>query len=244
MLLFVQSSDELEKSYNILRRQFDQLKADKKTYSKEIISLAIKIKEAMEASEISDLISNKLNELKSDLPLSVRVIIWNENTHIFNKHYSKEYLYAVYDGSLYDDQRRYVFMWIPGGRHRHGEWEFSTLNKGETFLIRNVEYKEYMYAVANSLAYDSSRRRIFTWRPKSSDGCEWYLEIISGNEIRLKFKTFNEYFYAGEDSTLQNSEKRNVFTWRPSQSCDNTCIWRLSPEGEGKESHQLTGQTM
>lgn len=139
---FVQSSDEVEKNYNDLRKQFDQLKAESKAYSKEMISLAIKIKETMENKEISQLTSIKFDQLKADLPLSVRVIIWNENTHIFNKHYSKEYLYAIYDGSLYDEKRRYVFTWIPGGRHRQGEWEFSTLNKGETFFIKNVEYKE------------------------------------------------------------------------------------------------------
>lgn len=230
--VFAQTLDEIEKTYDGFKSKFESLKAGEKLYSSEILPLAIKIKDTMDSKEISPALRDRFKALKKELPLSVQVIVWNENTHIFNKHYSKEYMYAVYDGGSLDESRRIVFMWTPGGRHDQGQWEFSTKDKGQTFLIKSVKYNEYLYAAADSYAYDSSRRSIFTWRPKTPDGCEWYVEIVSDNEIMLKFKTFGEYMYAGEDSTWRNSERRNVFTWRPNRNCDNTCVWRLSPESE------------
>jgi hypothetical protein len=233
LLSFLGNAAELDEVYSDLRSQFEALKAGGELYSSKTLSLGIKIKAAMDTKESSVFTSNLFNELKKELPLSVQVLAWSENTHIFNRHYSKEYLYAHYDGTYYDsNQRRVVWMWTPGGRHEEGQWEFSTEDNGETFKIKNIKYKEFLYAAADSYAYDSSRRRVFTWQSSVCNGCEWFVEIISNDEIRLRFKTFDEYFYAGEDAYWQNYERRNVFTWRPSKSCDNTCVWRLSPEGE------------
>jgi hypothetical protein len=227
---FVENSNEV---YSDLRSQFESLKSENEIYSSKTLALAAKVKAAMEGSGNSEETLSLYNDFKKDLPTSVRILIWGENTHIYNRQYSKEYMYAVYDGGSYDSQRRIVFMWTPGGRHSQGQWEFSTENNGETFLIKSLEYQEYLYAAADSYAYDSSRRRVFTWRSDTCNGCEWYVEIVSDNEIRLKFKTFDEYLYGGEDSTWQNSERRNIFTWRPNRNCDDTCVWRLSPESEG-----------
>lgn len=227
-----QSLDEIEKSFN-------SLKDSNKLFSSEIFPLAIKIKEALENKDTSASLFNRFKELKKSLPLGVRVIVWNESTHIFNKYFSKEYLYPVYDGSAYDESRRPVFTWVPGGRDATGQWEFSTKNNGETFVIKNLHYKEYIYAAANSYAYDSSRRTVFTWRPGTSDDCEWYVEIVSDDEIMLKDKTYGEYFYAGADGLKRNNDRRNVFTWRPKDSCDSTCVWRLSPDGEGTKTFNL-----
>lgn len=228
-----QSTEEIDEIYNSCKSQFDTLKANEA--SSEMFPLAIKVKEMLESNRTSASQVAQFKALKDGLPLSVRVIIWSEKTHIFNRHYDKEYMYAVVDRIALDENRRFVYSWIPGGRDKQGEWEFATKDNGKTFLIRNVLYNEYLYAAANDFAYDSSRRRTFTWRPGTDDGCEWIVEIVSNNEIMLRFTSFDEYMYAGEDSTRQSSQRRNVFTWRPSKSCDNTCVWRLSPDGKNNE---------
>jgi hypothetical protein len=233
VIVRAQSPNEIEKTYNECKSQFDSLKTNNKLFSSKIFPLAIKIKKSMENDEISPLLTIQFKELKDDLPSSVRVIIWNEKTHIFNKYYSSEYLYPVSEGGAYDKNRRHVYTWVPGGRDSTGNWEFTTQDDGKTFLIRNIQFNEYMYAAIDKYKYDSSRRRVFTWRPGTfDDDCKWKVEIVSDSEIMLKTWNYNEYFYSGADNLRKDGYRRNVFTWGGSSACDSTCVWRLSSEGE------------
>lgn len=213
-----------------LKTEFDALKANNKLFSSDIFPLAIRTREAMENQEMSSSLVAQFKELKESLPLCVRVIVWNENTHIINKMFSTEYLYAVYDNAAYDADRRIIYTWIPGGRHSQGGWEFSTKTNGKSFLIKNLHYSEYLFAAANSYAYDSERRNVFSWRPGTSDGCEWLVEIVSNDEIMLKSKDNNEYLYAATNGFNANESRRRVFTWRPKTACNDACVWKLSPE--------------
>jgi hypothetical protein len=215
--------------YSILRSQFETLKASGELYSSKTLSLGVKIREVMN-QENPVYISNLFHELKRELPLSVQVVAWSKNTHIYNRRYSKEYLYGYSDGKKYDNyERRLVYLWVPGGRHDQGRWEFTTEDGGETFKIRSIHYKEFLYAAGDGYAKNPDRRRVFTWQKSTCDNCEWFVEIVSNNEIRLKFKTYGQYFYALNEPF---GDERIVFTKRSSTKCGDECVWRLSPEGE------------
>ncbi len=37
------------------------------------------------------------------------------------------------------------------------------------YRIKSKAYEEYLYAAADDLAYDTARRRVFTWSDKASE---------------------------------------------------------------------------
>jgi hypothetical protein len=171
LIVRAQSRDDIERNYKECKRKLDSLKASNKLFSSEAFPLAIRIKKSMEDAKFSPSFTKRYNELKDNLPLSARVLIWNEKTHIFNKYRSTEYLYAVPNDEAFDSERRRVYTSVPGGRDSNGIWEFTTQDEGKTFLIRNVEYNEYLFSAIDKYEYDSSRRRVFTWRSGTSDDC-------------------------------------------------------------------------
>lgn len=203
-------------------------------YSNLTFHLAIQIKEAMvELENIKDHKSypklfEEFTSLIHELPLCVVTLIWNSKTHLLNKYFPNEYLYVVYDDEADEDKRK-LFTWVEGGRDPVGIWEFSTDDDGATFLIQNVEYKEYFYAGDNSLAHDKSRRNVFTWRKESTEEHIWTVEIQGEDEIMLKSKDRGEYLYAGYGS-FSDGKRRKVFNWRETSACDDTCVWVMSPE--------------
>jgi hypothetical protein len=76
-VFIVQASD--EEQFKELKSQFDVLQSERKIFSPEVISLAIRIKDAMESSGNSKKTSLQLNMLKSELPLGVQGMLWKEN---------------------------------------------------------------------------------------------------------------------------------------------------------------------
>ena len=210
------------------------LKEKNLLYSNVTFQLATQIKEAM--AELENIKEHKsypmllegFTNLIHKLPLCVVTLIWNSKTHLLNKYFANEYLYVVYDAEADEDKRK-LFTWLPGGRVQVGIWEFSTDDDGNSFLIQNVEYKEYFYAGDDSLAYDKSRRNVFTWRKESTEEHKWIVEIQSDDEIMLKSKDRGEYLYAGYGSFAEG-KRRKVFNWRETSACDDTCVWVMSPE--------------
>jgi hypothetical protein len=214
------------KEYQRYEQLVDDLKARGKLHSNESIQVALKIKKAMNNSTGFEL--GKFEDLKSKLPRSVQIIVWSRKTQLETKAFPDQYMYAAADDLARDSERRSVFAWKAGGKHSQGEWVFSTINDGETFLIKNTHFNEYLYAAADDLVYDSKRRNVFTWRPGSHDDCDWTIEIISDDEVMLRSKMYNQepLYMANID---RDDERRHVFTWTPYQSsqCDDSCIWKL-----------------
>lgn len=216
------------------KHYMNQLVEKKLLFSNMSVPLAIQVKEAMEELEkikehesYEDLHA-QFKRIVEDLPLSVVTLIWGSKTHLFNKYHAGEYLYVVYDEEA-DEDKRSVYTWTPGGRDPVGIWEFSTDDDGQSFFITNSEYKEPFYAGDDSLAYDKSRRNVYTWRKETSDEKRWIVEIQGDEEIMIKSKDRGEYFYAGYSSFVEG-KRRKVFNWRESSPCDDTCVWILSPE--------------
>jgi hypothetical protein len=207
------------------------LQKNNRLNSNDTFSLAIQIKETLEAlSELKDEqhleVTKKFKSLVEELPLSVITLIFNSRTHLYNKYHEKEFLYTI---SSNDSEKRKVFTWRPGGRGPNGIWQFSSDDDGKSFLIKSVAFNEYLYAGDDSLLEDSSRRNVFTWLKDSENERKWIVEIVGESEIMFKSKDRNEYFFAAYGAYTEGN-RRKVFNWRAASACDDTCIWMVSPE--------------
>ncbi len=49
-------------------------------------------------------------------------------------------------------------------------WKITAVDYG--YLIKNVQFQEYLYAAANVHAFDQERRSIFTWKDYETLGDE------------------------------------------------------------------------
>ncbi|WP_386086930.1 ankyrin repeat domain-containing protein [Wolbachia endosymbiont (group A) of Norellia spinipes] len=86
---------------------------------------------------------------------------YGDNFNIVNAEFN-ENLYPSSNYFNYDNDRRMVFTWVPGGGVARDVWKIEP--DGDNCSIRNVELKEYSYA-ADYGKYDKDRRRVFTWIP-------------------------------------------------------------------------------
>lgn len=74
-------------------------------------------------------------------------------------HQYNEPLCAVPDSLAFDKERRSVVTWIPGPFSKHCLWDVKLATEGH-YLVKNVEYGEYMYASAYSPYLD----KVWLWR--------------------------------------------------------------------------------
>ena len=78
-----------------------------------------------------------------------------------------------------DPERRNVFAWtgnIPDARELT-EQMWDLIEEPQGYLIKNVEYGEYLYAGADDLAFDENNRSVFTWKNRADVGLEGYWKI-------------------------------------------------------------------
>nr|CAH7736422.1 unnamed protein product [Callosobruchus chinensis] len=95
---------------------------------------------------------------------------------IQNTHYHYEYLYAASGRFAWDADRRNIFTWRMRNEVDNGYWKLKPRNNAETFEIRNTYYSnECLYAAGDGIAWDTRRRRVFTWR--DPEFCPGYWEI-------------------------------------------------------------------
>ena len=97
---------------------------------------------------------------------------------------TKEYFYAGGDNLKKDPQRRQVFTWResntpvndPQNWGKKAEWEIIKMGNG--FVIKNLQYSEYLLVAGSNFDYDVNRRSVFTWGDKDSLGNEgiWNFE--------------------------------------------------------------------
>lgn len=230
--VLIQVSDEHQKFvtlYLTIKLRFDELSSSGKIDTSEIFLLAIRIKTAMETKGIPTEIYENFNKLKNQLPDAARMLIFSEKVYIINKGFKGQYLYAT--TNRMDDKRRYVLLWVPGDLSDAGRWNFSTNDDGKSFFIENCQNNEYMYAAADSYAYDSDRRNIYTyyqghpssWAEKSG---HFVIELLSGNEITIKSKPYGEYLYAANYLYKGDEQRRHAFTWRKKNDViDDVYTW-------------------
>jgi hypothetical protein len=88
-----------------------------------------------------------------------------------------EYLYAADDGLAFDERRRRVYTWLPGGIVLHSDWILEPLKNSTNFNIKNTQRNEYLYAAVGDYAFSQYKRQVFTWIPGDVDAQgEWKLE--------------------------------------------------------------------
>lgn len=187
--------------------------------------LAFQIKKVLDEATLSLEALGDLRELKSELPLIVRSIVWGDKVALYNKKHN-EYLYAYYDAMVYSDgSRRPVYTWRPGGSaEKEGFWKFDSTDGGKTFSIKNTNFNEYLYAAVSK--YDSNLRNTATWKPPCPDKvCFWQIEFLGDNEIRIfNAEHLEEKLVAAGDSYAHDKDRRNVFTGKASS---DEHVWRV-----------------
>ena len=101
------------------------------------------------------------------------------NTDRIKNKDTDEFLYAGVDDLKRDPERRRVFSWMginstplndPGNWGKQAEWEVIKAENG--FLIKNLEFSDYLYAAGDPHAYDENRRSVFAWKNLDTLGRE------------------------------------------------------------------------
>ena len=143
----------------------------------------------------------------ADWKMTGRVIDGKLRVRLTSQVYNDEQLFAPQEENyLYNSERRNVYTWRNLGvcwpsslpEEETGEWFlFQTITRfgvSDRYALLNVKADEYLYAPANDLAKDSSRRRIFTWVGDKEDLVYdydkhlWDIQIVS---VLDNFFTFN-----------------------------------------------------
>lgn len=89
---------------------------------------------------------------------------------------TEEYLYL--SPKRYDSKRRYALTSLQTTIENYGDiWQFVPVRNSTSYLIRNVQWDEYLYpGISDTYKFDSERRHIFSYVPKGCEKefwCEW-----------------------------------------------------------------------
>jgi hypothetical protein len=161
---------------------FNEMKNNNHLNSDEVLRFGYYIHEAMSMINYNffDLeCPKKFENLKNNLPASIRSIFWSEPVSIINVYYN-EYLYAA-DYEPYDDDRRRVFTWGEQVKCVASDWKIASDDHGKTFTIYNTHQDEYLYVPSWQDFY-----HVFTWRRKNkiSNGY-WKLKLESDGSFMI-----------------------------------------------------------
>lgn len=160
-----------------------------------------------------------------------------QNCKIKNRHFS-EYFYAA-AGYDYDTERRRVFTWISGeDADNQGTWTLERSANDNKYKIKSTRFDEYLYAAVDSYKFDNDRRKVFTWKPKTSceTHCYWDIQLVkqNGNSgeqyFTIRNTDYKEYLYAAAVSKY-DSYRRRIFTWKNDPNFnvqnDRACHWSI-----------------
>jgi hypothetical protein len=108
--------------------------------------------------------------------------------------------------------------------------------------IKNQATGEYLYAETDDLAYDTERRRVFTWTDTSTtptsnpsfweNKADWEVDDEDGF-YQLKNIRFYEYLYAAADDLAFDESSRSVFTWKNEDTLGPEGLWKFSKNIKG-----------
>ncbi|KAL6963294.1 hypothetical protein U1Q18_049115 [Sarracenia purpurea var. burkii] len=118
--------------------------------------------------------------------------------------YNNEYLFTDY-GKKRDEQSRFLFTYVYGGKTDDSKWEMVDCSNLETG--------------PSKYWYDKDRRHVFTWKrgdrygPNESSKFAWILEQNNDQYQIINFQ-FNEHLYAEVEGSLMDGHGRYVLTWR------------------------------
>jgi hypothetical protein len=127
-------------------------------------------------------------------------------------------LYAGADDLVADPKRRRVFTWTntttspnsdPAYWDRTADWLIWE-EEGNGFILKNVKFSEYLYAVSDDLAFDESNRSVFTRKQYHSLGIEGFWKF--NKDIRGNFFTLlsNAYSLNFKNTNLLLDKSRST----------------------------------
>ena len=142
----------------------------------------------------------------------------NYECNLVNEEYNGETLFAASAFDQFNFFTRSLFTWrLPNAKSKQlvfnpddkqSLWQLVPVaTRPNTFLIRNVEYGEYLHATNNHKSLLMHRRFVYMW--KSSSSASKYDEISSDVS---NMWTFKEPF-VGVDEQPWNSEHLRVTLW-------------------------------
>jgi hypothetical protein len=204
--------------------ELNRLKDNQLVYSADIFPLALRIKRAILADS-SGLDIVKFANLKSQLPQTVQILIWNVETVLVNEAYPNEYLYSSIIEK--DADRRWAFSWTPGGTPEpKAPYVFSTVDDGKSFSIKSSLYNEYLYP---DTEVENSWKLVLLWRPGTLEPTfSWNIELLSDTKIRIKSATYGEYFFSHSSTVLLDPIRRHVYYGMTDADCDLSCNWSMN----------------
>ncbi|XP_044734787.1 uncharacterized protein LOC123297258 isoform X2 [Chrysoperla carnea] len=206
-------------AYSIL---FDEMQKQGMENNNRITKLAYNVRQSMEQpnyQNIEEIFKNMFGDIKRKIPSWARNIIWNgDKCKLKNRNWD-QYIYA--DGAIdYDSERRRVFSWqvgTPQGiMEPESQWKFETDDEGESFMLKNVRWNEYLYAASDYFNYDNNRRQVFTWRPGTQvlQGSWKITPTDNGNYVTIQNINHNKEYLYVDGALTWNKLRRRVFTWR------------------------------
>ena len=68
------------------------------------------------------------------------------------------------------------------------DWSIEKVENG--FLMKNLQYQEYLYGASDNLAFDENSRSVFTWKTLETlaiNGIWNFNAVSSGNLLCLNF---------------------------------------------------------
>lgn len=106
----------------------------------------------------------------------------------------------------------------------NAKWQLMSVANGQHQIL-NIKANEPLYAGDDHNAYDSERRRVFTWRTQDHDNRDWrnwMLEDAGDGYYKIKNMTYGEYLYVADHPSTGY-----VFTWRGQQVLNDKFLWQL-----------------
>lgn len=204
---------------------FTKMKSNNHLDSYQLIKLAYRIKEVMGMSIYSSISQDNksiLENLKDNLPRSVRNLIWFGWMCTLKNKRHNEYLYAA--GGFYSiGKYRNVFSWRSEAHTgEQGYWDLEPYD-ANSFKIKSRYYNEYLLSSGSdsivpggNTPYDQYRRKIFTYKGgEAFVSSLWRITPVDNARFFTMFNThYKEYLYAdGDWQHAYDLERRNIFTW-------------------------------
>ena len=145
----------------------------------------------------TDSIKSELDILKTQIPASLKDIIWEDQLGIRNAESERWSYYNCFmcvDESREGDQR--AFLKNNGAKkpEKGAEWKFESDDGGQTFFIKNLETGEYLRAIDDQFKDDKRCRKIDLSSPITSINVNEFKWILKSKESGSKFYLTNKKY--------------------------------------------------
>jgi len=235
ILPFVRSITKFAPYSDFLDALVDIMVSSRDIYSSKGLELISEIERLRTFHQLNYGVKIIIDNMARKLPSSLKFIIGEPSCQIYNEEFQQRPLFAASKMYKYDLKLRNVYLTNEDGcvKHNSDKWNIIPVDFGRYFLIRNVEYEEYLHAPSNRhYRYDKQRRGVFTWEDTApfSNGI-WLIGVANDGKVEFKNQDYSEYLYAGDNTRLSiqyNSDygEKLIFT-RTQNNTGHQPSWRI-----------------